>query len=243
MGKLKNEVEKTLKENNEVVAEKLNKKEEEKEMEQNPKIELNVATLSKVQKEGGYNATVVAKYPYTNEEGEVVYEIHRMKNAEQPFYAVRPLGNGEFKTGLGKVKTIPYNLPNLLKSKEDGDVIFVTEGESKADILNELGYVATTVPFKGTDKWTSKYNKYLKYANVLIVADNDNNSREFAENTFEEISDVANKVGILELTSIYQDLKEGGDIEDLRNIVNDDQQLKEVLDSSIENFMTDKEVD
>lgn len=235
-------VEKTSKENNKVVTEKLNKKEEEKKME-NSKIELNVATLSKVQKEVGYNATVVAKYPYINEEGEVIYEIHRMKNAEQPFYTVRPLGNGEFKTGLGKVKTIPYNLPNILKAKENNEVIFVTEGESKANVLNELGYVATTVPFKGTDKWNSRYNKYVKYANVLIVADNDDNARAFAENTFEEISDVANKVGILELTSIYPDLKEGGDIENLRNIVNDDQQLKKVLDSIIENFMTDKEVD
>ena len=203
---------------------------------------MNVATLSKVQKEVGYNATAVAKYPYPNEEGEVVYEIHRMRNAEQPFYTVRPLGNGEYKSGLGKVKTIPYNLPNVLKSKKDGEVIFVTEGESKANVLNELGFVATTVPFKSTDKWTSKYNKYVKYANVLIVADNDDASRAFAENTFEEISDVANKVGILELTSIYPDLKENGDIEDLRNIVNDDQQLKEVLDTIIENFMTDKEV-
>lgn len=207
------------------------------------KVQLNIATLSKVQKEVGYNAIAVAKYPYINEDGEVIYEIHRMKNAEQPFYTVRPLGNGKYKNGLGKVKTIPYNLPNIIKAKENGNVIFVTEGESKANVLNELGYVATTVPFKGIDKWTNKYNKYVKYANVIIVADNDENSIAFAENTFEEISDVANKVGILELKSIYPDLKENGDIEDLKNIVNDDQQLKEVIDSIIENFMNDKEVE
>lgn len=244
MDQNKNIVEKTLNENIEEKAENLknNKKGAEK-MQTDNKIKLNVATLSKVQKEEGYNATVVAKYPYINEEGEVVYEIHRMENAEQPFYTVRPLGNGEYKSGLGKkVKTIIYNLPNVLKTKENGDVIFVTEGESKANVLNELGYVATTVPFKGIDKWTSKYNKYLKYSNVLIVADNDDNSRAFAENTFEEISDVSNKVGILELTSIYPELKEGGDIEDLRNIVNDDNYLKEILDSIIEEFMSDKEV-
>lgn len=207
------------------------------------KVQLNIATLSKVQKEVGYNAIAVAKYPYINEDGEVIYEIHRMKNAEQPFYTVRPLGNGKYKNGLGKVKTIPYNLPNIIKAKENGNVIFVTEGESKANVLNELGYVATTVPFKGIDKWTNKYNKYVKYANVIIVADNDENSRAFAENTFEKISDVANKVGILELKSIYPDLKENGDIEDLKNIVNDDQQLKEVIDSIIKNFITDKEVE
>lgn len=243
MGQSK-KVEKTLNENIEVMTEDLKEKEEKEKMkETNSKIKLNIATFSKIQKDVEYKPSVIARYQYINEDGEVVYEIQRMKNAEQPFYATRPLGNGEYKTGLGKVKTIIYNLPNVLKSKEDGDVIFVTEGESKADVLNELGYVATTVPFKGADKWTSKYNKYLKYANVLIVADNDDNSREFSENTFEEISDVANKVGILELTSMYQDLKEGGDIEDLRNIVNDDNYLKEVLDSIIKEFMTDKEVD
>ena len=207
------------------------------------KVQLNIAKLSKVQKEVGYNAIAVAKYPYINEDGEVIYEIHRMKNAEQPFYTVRPLGNGKYKNGLGKVKTIPYNLPNIIKAKENGNVIFVTEGESKANVLNELGYVATTVPFKGIDKWTNKYNKYVKYANVIIVVDNDENSKAFAENTFEEISDVANKIGILELSDIYPELKEGGDIEDLRNIVNDDNYLKEVLNSIIEDLTNDKEVE
>ena len=45
------------------------------------------------------------------------------------------------------------------------------------------------------------------------------------------------------MKSIYPDLKENGDIEDLKNIVNDDKQLKEVIDSIIENFMNDKEVE
>ena len=222
--------------------EKLNNEKGETKMESS-KVKLNIATFSKVQKEVGYNAIAVEKYPYINEDGEVVYEIHRMKNAEQPFYTVRPLGNGKYKSGLGKVKTIPYNLPNVLKAKEDGDVIFVTEGESKANVLNELGYVATTVPFKGIDKWTNKYNKYVKYAKVIIVVDNDENSKAFAENTFETISDVANKIGILELSDIYPELKEGGDIEDLRNIVNDDNYLKEVLNSIIEDLTSDKEVE
>ena len=231
--KVKEEIKKT---------EKLNNEKGETKMESS-KVKLNIATFSKVQKEVGYNAIAVEKYPYINEDGEVVYEIHRMKNAEQPFYTVRLLGNGKYKSGLGKVKTIPYNLPNVLKAKEDGDVIFVTEGESKANVLNELGYVATTVPFKGIDKWTNKYNKYVKYAKVIIVVDNDENSKAFAENTFETISDVANKIGILELSDIYPELKEGGDIEDLRNIVNDDNYLKEVLNSIIEDLTSDKEVE
>lgn len=207
------------------------------------KVQLNIATLSKVQKDLEGKPIIVAKYPYINEDGEFVYEVWKMKNAKEPYYIMRPLENGEYKSGLGKVKTIPYNLPNILKAKEEGKVVIVTEGESKVDVFSQLGYSATTAPFSNTDKWQDKYNKYLKYADVLVIADNDDKGREFADLTFDTISDVANKIGILELSDIYPELKEGGDIEDLRNIVNDDNYLKEVLNSIIEDLTSDKEVE
>lgn len=206
------------------------------------KVKLNIATLSKVQKDLEDKPKIITKYPYINEDGEVLYEIWKMENTEEPYYTMRPLENGEYKRGLGKVKTIPYNLPNIIKAKEEGKVIIVTEGESKVDVFNQLGYYATTVPFSNTDKWRDKYNKYLKYANVLVVADNDDKGREFADLTFDTISDVANNIGILELADIYPQLKKGGDIEDLRNIVNDDNYLKEVLNSIIEDLINDKGV-
>lgn len=206
------------------------------------KVKLNIATLSKVQKDLEDKPKIIAKYPYINEDGEVLYEVWKMENADEPYYTMRPLENGEYKRGLGKVKTIPYNLPNIIKAKEEGKIIILTEGESKVDVFNQLGYSATTVPFSNTDKWRDKYNKYLKYANVLVVADNDDKGREFADLTFDTIADVANNIGILELADIYPQLKEGGDIEDLRNIVNDDNYLKEVLNSIIEDLINDKGV-
>ena len=186
-------------------------KEEEKKMEE---IKLEMPTLTKIQKEVGKKPTIIKKYPYINEEGEIIYEVHRMKDAEEPYYVARPLESGEYKTGLGKVKTIPYNLPDVIKAKEEGKVIIITEGESKADIFKELGYVATTAPFSNTNKWISRYNKYIKYTNILVIADNDDKGREFAETTFDTASDVANNIGILELSSLYPQLKEGGNIED-----------------------------
>lgn len=206
------------------------------------KVKLNIATLSKVQKDLEDKPKIIAKYPYINEDGEVLYEVWKMENADEPYYTMRPLENGEYKRGLGKVKTIPYNLPNIIKAKEEGKIIIVTEGESKVDVFNQLGYSATTVPFSNTDKWRDRYNKYLKYANVLVVADNDDKGHEFADLTFDTISDVANNIGVLELADIYPQLKEGGDIEDLRNIVNDDNYLKEVLNSIIEDLINDKGV-
>lgn len=203
-------------------------------------IKLEKATLSKVQKDKKDKAEITACYPYKNKNGEIKFAIHRMKNADEPFYTVRPVENGAYKIGLGKEKPIPYNLPNVIEARDKGNVILVTEGESKADSLNELGYVATTAPFTGPDKWNSRYNRYVKRANILIIADNDDKGREFAECTFDTISDVANNIGILELSSIYSELKEGGGIEDLRNAVNDDKKLKTVLDNIIEEFMSDE---
>lgn len=221
------------------LAENLNKIGEMR-LEMEKEIELNKGTLSKVQKYNG--GKVVAKYPYVNKDGAISYEIWRMEGGKEPFYTMHPGKDGQDLSGLGRNKTIPYNLPKVLETRENNGVIFVVEGESKADTLNELGYTATTVPYKGTDKWNDRYNKYVKYGNILIVADNDDNGREFSENTYSVISDVAKNIGILELNSIYPQLKEGGDIEDLRKIVNNDNNLKKVLDNIINDFMNDKEV-
>ena len=221
---------------------KENKKEEkvmEKETmkKETKKVELNVGTFSKVQKYNG--GKVVARYPYANRDGIIDFEIWRMEGAKEPFYAMHIGKDGQELPGMGKASPIIYNLPKVLEAKENRKTIFIVEGESKADVLNELGYVATTAPFSGTDKWNERYNKYVKYANVLILADNDDKSREFAENTYSEVSEYANNVGIIELVSLYPQLKKGGDIEDLRNIVNDDEYLKETLDSIINDLLSE----
>lgn len=225
--------------------EEINGKDENKEKEAMNKdkkmVELNKPTLSKVQRYNG--GSVVAKYPYVNKEGIIDYEIWRMQGAKERFYTMHIGKDGQYLPGMGMASPIIYNLPKVLEAKENKETIFIVEGESKADVLNDLGYVATTAPFSGTDKWNERYNKYVKYANVLIVADNDNKSREFAENTFTEVSEYASNVGILELNSIYPQLKEGGDIKDIRKIVNDDDYLKEVLDSIIRDLLSDKEVE
>ena len=200
-------------------------------------LKLAKAKLSKVIKDTNKYGEVVKKYQYVNEDGKVIYEVHRMKNASEPFYIARPTEDGNYKYGLGKVKTIPYNIINVLKAKENNEVIIITEGESKADLFNMLGFVATTVPFNRSDKWQPKYNKYFKYANVLIIADNDDKGREFASLTFNTILDVTSNLGILELSEICPALRKGGDIEDVRNIVGNDAELRKYLDETISNFM------
>lgn len=240
----KQNLEQDIKELAEEIKESNDKEVKEVTKDEDNKVELNVATLSRVQKEVERIAYPTEKYPYVNEDGEIIYEVWKMKNSREPYYTMRPQANGQAKPGLSRnTKRIPYNLPNVIKAKKEGAVIIVTEGERKANIFNELGYVATCVIGKDTDKWKSKYNKYVKYTNVLIVADNDDKGRDFADIAFSEISEVANNVGILELKDLYPQLQEGGDIEDLRKIVNNDKYLKEVLDSVINDLLSNEEVE
>ena len=204
-------------------------------------VELKVPKLSKVQKEVNKYGKIINKYPYINEDGEVLYEIHKMENAPEPYYVARPSEDGAYKYGLGKIKIIPYNLPEILEAKGKKEIIIVTEGESKADCFSNLGYASTTAPFTGAEKWLSRFNKYLKYANVLVIADNDDEGRAFAETTFETISDVAKNIAVLHLEEIYPDLKEGGDIEDLQEIVNNDEKLIGILDEAINELLSEEE--
>ena len=198
---------------------------------------LQIPALSKVNRANATFGKPIEKYPYINEEGEIQYEVWKMdKNSRQPYYVFRQLADKTYKAGLGKVDTIIYNLPAVLEAKKNGEVIIVTEGESKAKTFNELGYTATTVPFSGTDKWRSKYSRYLKHAFVIVVADNDDNGREFADFTFEEISDVTDNIAMLDLAELYPTLKEGGDINDLREVATDTQ-IKAVINEVIREFV------
>ena len=58
------------------------------------KVKLNIAKLSKIQKDLEEKSEIITKYPYINEDGEIVYEVWKMKNAKEPYYTMRPLGNG-----------------------------------------------------------------------------------------------------------------------------------------------------
>ena len=79
-----------------------------------------------------------------------------------------------------------YNLPNLMKAVKDKEVVYIVEGEKDADNLILRGLVATTTSIGATKgdlgkKWPSRFNKYFKGANVVLLPDNDVPGRAFME--------------------------------------------------------------
>lgn len=201
--------------------------------------EVRKVTSSSINKE---DKNTVAVYPYTDENGKILYEVLRRRGSGQP-YILRSYdeeGNKIYKL-QDNTKLIPYNLPKVLQGIADGKIIWITEGESKVDKLSEMNIVSTTCAFKGPEKWGENYSEFLKGAKgIIIIQDNDFNGERFAENTLESIINVLDnaEVSILKLSDICSSLKDGGDIEDLIKIAGFEN-VKLTLETYASNFIAE----
>ena len=185
------------------------------------KVELNIPKVSKaeIKEEIEEDENTVAVYPYCNVDGTTLYEVVRRTGRGEPFLVRHKGQDGKYIYKLPKdVDLVPYNLPNVRQAIEEGRAIWLTEGESKADSLNHLGFVATTCAFKGADKWYNFYNEYIKEAKaIFILIDNDEASEKFAELTTKTILSEHKGIAIypIRVIEICSSLEEGADIDDL----------------------------
>lgn len=67
-----------------------------------------------------------------------------------------------------------YRLPEVLEVIGAGDTVWVVEGEKDADTMASIGLCGTTGP-NGANPWTDEQVESLRGAEVIIVADRDNN--------------------------------------------------------------------
>lgn len=152
---------------------------------------------------------VVATYDYTDEHGEVLYQVCR-KNPKG-FFQRKPDGKGGWENNLNGVCRILYRLPELLEAEQSATV-FVCEGEKDADALRNLGLVATTNA-GGANKWRYEYNEHLRGRNVVILPDNDRPGQEHAQQVSKSLSRIAASVKVVSLPG----LRDKGDVSDWLN--------------------------
>ena len=114
----------------------------------------------------------VCTYSYTDEDGNLIYEVRRDTN--KLFIPWRPV-DGRLIKGLPNTVRRPlYRLPDVIKAVEAQTPIYVVEGEKDADRLHDLGHVATcssngaTQFHRVTDAAT-----VLTGAHVIVIIDND----------------------------------------------------------------------
>lgn len=150
-------------------------------------------------------------YEYADAEGCVAYRTIRIEQfgKRKEFRAQRPDGRGGWLNGLDKAAPrILYRLPEIL-SADPASVVYLTEGERKADKLASWGFVATAIAF-GAKGWRDCYATALADRTVVILPDNDDEGRGFADRAGKSIAAAGGRVFVLPLP----DLPPKGDIID-----------------------------
>lgn len=150
---------------------------------------------------------IVARYPYQDEEGNLLFEAVRY--SPKGFSQRRPDGNGGWTWNLDGVKRVPYRLPEVLAAVKSGIPIVVVEGEKDADRLRSEGLVATCNP-GGAGRWQDEYSGYFAGAQVVVIPDNDQQGREHADHVAKSLQRAGALVKVVPLPG----LPEKGDVSD-----------------------------
>lgn len=118
---------------------------------------------------------LVATYDYTDENGELLYQIVRY--SPKSFSARRPDGDGGWVYSTAGVKLVPYRLPMILGNQR----VLITEGEKDADTgCRDLRLPSTTNPF-GAGKWLEEFSTYFVGKTVVLCPDKDDAGKEHME--------------------------------------------------------------
>jgi hypothetical protein len=119
---------------------------------------------------------IVATYDYTDETGALLYQVVRFE--PKAFRPRWPTGAGGWTWGLGNVRRVVYQLPDLAEQSR----AYVVEGEKDVEALRAVGLTATTTP-GGASAWRDEYAAQIHAAGVedlVIVPDHDLAGEQYA---------------------------------------------------------------
>jgi hypothetical protein len=156
-------------------------------------------------------ASVVYDYPNAN--GAVFYKVARYEPKEfRPWHLDE---QGDWALGLGKVRRVPYRLPELRKASSDVPVLLL-EGEKDVDRAYVEGFTATTTQ-GGARNWSAHAQvmaQELAGRQVVILPDADDPGSEYASAALATLKTTARTVVILRLPRLTHREKHGDDLSD-----------------------------
>lgn len=164
----------------------------------------------------------VARYPYCDEAGTLLYEVVRMEpgfNGKPKSFKQVPASG---KTGPGAmdgVRLVPYRLPDVINAAQAGEIVAVVEGEKDVETLTAVGVAATTMPGGVGMGWRDDYTQHLKgVAEVIVIQDRDAKGREHAEKVADSLERHGFAYRVLEsdrAKDITDHFAAGGTLDDL----------------------------
>lgn len=125
---------------------------------------------------GTSSQEIVAIYDYTDENGELLYQVVRFEPKD--FRQRRPDGADGWVWNTKGVRRVLFGLPELAGAR----TVYIAEGEKDVLALRQLGLSATTNS-GGASKWRDDYTQQLCAAGVeavIVLPDNDDAGRKHA---------------------------------------------------------------
>lgn len=156
-------------------------------------------------------ARIVATYDYRDADGDLVFQVVRL---DPKSFRQRRWVDGAWVWSLGDTAPVLYRLPEVLAAAQDGQRVYVVEGEKDADALVAEGYVATTSPM-GAGKWRDAFADALRGAEVIVIPDHDDVGRAHAEQVAAACTAVGCPVRVVRLPDLPSwTLPAKGDVSD-----------------------------
>jgi hypothetical protein len=199
-----------------------------------------------------WEGTEVDAYSYVDEDGNPEFEVVRyeMRDRSHPAFGEKKFlqrahapddpeagtkGCPEnYVWGRRETQPVLYNLPEVVSAVKDGETIYYVEGEKDVQTLADRGIAATCNPggaAKGEDsgnKLTREMIQPLEGGDVVILPDQDEPGRQFAQAVAKRVYPKAERVRIVDLP----DLKEGEDVTDFLDSGHDVEELKELVEDT-----------
>jgi|SRR5579863_5256908 len=118
------------------------------------------------------NNAVQATYPYSDEQGNLLYVKYRTVGPDDSkrFYYEHVL-DGQLVKGLGECRRVLYWLTEVQKAIVEERTIHLVEGEKDVETLRKFGFTATTAP--STTEWRDEFTEMLNGADVALFHDYD----------------------------------------------------------------------
>lgn len=164
---------------------------------------------------------VTGTFEYVDEDGTVLYRTQRREKAgERKKFVAERLNGTEWTFGIKGARRVLYRLPDILAAPA-GEPVYLVEGERKADKLASWGLIGTAVAF-GSNGWLSSYADALAGRTVIILPDNDDVGRAFAEKAGADLQSAGCSIRIIDLPGLPPkgDIMDWtGSAEDLRALV------------------------
>jgi hypothetical protein len=183
----------------------------------------------------------VAVYPYTNERGELLYEVCRyeeeMDGRKVKTFRQRQLDPDNRRADpdgyvIGRsLRNVLYRLLEVNAAVMEGRTVYLVNGEKDADALAALGLTATTCP-ASLNNWRGEHTALLAGARVVIVPDNYEADRVQAIRIAMQLGGIARSVMLLDLRDIIPTLPIHGDVSDILSIMGSSEGIQALLDAT-----------